>query len=45
MRLFSMPANQDDDSAQLGGWGARSPSKERCAYAEITKEASNGQLP
>ena len=41
-----MPAanNQVNDSALRGGWGVRLPSKERCAYAETLKEASNGQM-
>ena len=36
--------NQVNDSALRGGWGVRLPSKERCAYTEALKEASNGQM-
>ena len=44
---YSMAANQGNqvnDSALRGGWGVRLPSKERCAYTEALKEASNGQM-
>ena len=41
---MAQQGNQVNDSGLRAGWGVRLPSKERCAYAEALKEASNGQM-